>query len=83
MKPERGRDQAATQVKGLSSEKSNISEADTIHLCGRQNRMRTDEGEVLTALAGSETAAWDQEDNPGTWETQDVAQKSGQRSNKL
>lgn len=83
MKPERGRDQAATQVKGLSSEKANISEADTIHLCGRQNRTRTDEGEVFAALAGSETAAWDQEDNPGTWETQVVAQKIGLRRYKL
>ena len=83
MKPERGRDQAVTQVKGLSSENTIISEADTIHVCGRQNSMVTDEGEVITALTGSETTAWDQEDNPGTWETQDVAQKSGQRRNEL
>ena len=83
MKPERGRYQAVTQVKGLSPEKTNISEADTFHFSGRQNSMVTAEGKVITALTGSETAAWDQEDNPGTWETQDVAQKSGPRGVKL
>ena len=82
MKPERGRYQAATQVKGLSSENINISEADTIHLSGRQNRMETIKGEVFTALTGSETAAWDQEDNLGTWETQGVGLMIGLRSNK-
>lgn len=45
--------------------------------------MVTDEGEVITALTGSETTAWDQEDNPGTWETQDVARELGQRRNEL
>ena len=82
MKPERGRDQAATQVKGLSSEKLNISEADTFHFSGRQNRMRTDKGEVFTALTESETAAWNQEDDLGIWETQSVIRQYGLRSNK-
>ena len=81
MKPERGRDQAATQVKGLSSEKFNISEADTFHVRGRQNS-GTDKGEVSDALTESETAAWNQEDDLGTWETQGVARKSGLRSHK-
>ena len=81
MKPERGRDQAATQVKGLSSENFNISEADTFHCSGRQNS-ETINGEVVVALTGSETAAWDQEDDLGTWETQGVALMIGPRSNK-
>ena len=83
MKPERGRYQAATQVKGLSSENFNISEADTFHFSGRQNKMGTAKGEVSTALTESKTAAWDQEDELGTWETQSVVQKFGLRSNKL
>ncbi len=82
MKPERGRYQAATQVKGWSSENYNISEADTFHLSGRQNRMETARGEVSTALTESKTAAWDQEDDLGTWETQGVSQELGLRSNK-
>ena len=82
MKPERGRYQAATQVKGLNPENFNISEADTLHDCGRQNRKETITGEVSTALTGSETAAWDQEDDLGTWETQSVVRKIGLRSNK-
>ena len=83
MKPERGRDQATTQVKGLSPENYLIREADAVHIGGRQQGIEADRGKVSVLLAGSETVAWDQEDNPGTWETQDVAQKSGQRSNKL
>jgi len=82
MKPERGRYQAATQVKGLSSENVNISEADTFHDGGRQNRMGTVKGEVPTALTESETAAWDREDDLGTWETQGVVEQCGLRSNK-
>ena len=82
MKPERGRDQAATQVKGLSSENLNISEADTFHISGRRNRMRAAKGEVFTALTKSETAAWNQEDDLGTWETQGVTRKFGLRSHK-
>lgn len=81
MKPERGRVQAAMQVKGLSSEKLLISEADTFHMSGRQNN-ETDNGEVEVALTESETAAWDQEDSLGIWETQSVIQKSGLRSDK-
>ena len=82
MKPERGRNQAATQVKGLSPENTNISEADTFHFSGRRNRTRAVKGEALTALTGSETVAWNQEDDLGTWETQDVARKFGLRSHK-
>ena len=83
MKPERGRYQATTQVKGLSPENHLIREADAVYMGGRQQGIETDRGKVSVFLAGSETVAWDREDNPGTWETQDVAQKSGQRSNKL
>ena len=83
MKPERGRDQAVTQVKGLSPEKLLLREADVLHGDGRQQNDGTDKGEVPTFLAGSETTAWDQEDNPGTWETQGVVQMKGQRSNEL
>ena len=82
MKPERGRDQATTQVKGLSPEKLLIREADVIHVDGRQQNVETDRGEVSNFLAGSKTVAWDQEDNMGTWETQGVALMSGVRSNK-
>lgn len=82
MKLERGRDQAATQVKGLSSEKPIISEADTLHRCGRRNRLKAVKGEALTALTESETAAWDQEDHLGIWETRSVALKIGLRSDK-
>ena len=83
MKPERGRYQAATQVKGWSPENYLIREADTFHVSGRRNKMETDRGEISTALAGSKTAAWYQEDDLGTWETQGVALKFGLRSNKL
>ena len=82
MKPERGRDQAATQVKGWSSENTNISEADTFHFSGRRNRMGTVKGEVSTALTGSKTTAWNQEDDLGTWETQGVVRQFGLRSHK-
>ena len=83
MKPEQGRNQAVTQVKGLSPVKLHIREADVLHLDGRQQNDGTARGEVSSFLAGSETTAWNQEDNPGTWEAQDVAQKSGQRRAKL
>jgi len=83
MKPERGRNQAVTQVKGLSPVKLHNREADVLHINGRQQDIETGRGKVSILLAGSETTAWDQEDNPGTWETQDVAQKSGQRRNEL
>lgn len=81
MKPEQGRVQAATQVKGLSSENVNISEADPIHVWGRRNS-KTVNGQVVVTLTESETAAWNQEDNPGTWETQSVVQKFGLRRDK-
>lgn len=82
MKPEQGRYQAVTQVKGLSPEKFNISEADTFHISGRRNKMETVRGEASTALTGSETTAWYQKDDLGTWETQGVSQELGLRSNK-
>ena len=81
MKPERGRDQAAMQVKGLSSEKLLISEADTVHIWGRRNN-ETVKGKVEVALTESETAAWDQEDDLGNWETRSVIREFGLRSNK-
>lgn len=81
MKPERGRDQAAMQVKGLSAEKFNNPEADTLHVRGRQ-KFSDRQGKSGKILAASETAAWDQEDHLGIWETQGVTLKLGQRSNK-
>ena len=45
--------------------------------------IEADRGKVSVLLAGSETVAWDQEDNPGTWETQSDAMKLWQRSDKL
>ena len=58
MMPEGRRYQAVTQVKALSPENLNISEADIVHKCGRQYGCRTATGEVSTALAGSKTMAW-------------------------
>ena len=81
MKPERGRYQAATQVKGLSAENFINPEADTFHIRGRQ-KFSDREGKSGKFLAASETAAWDREDDLGTWETQGVVQMYGQRSNK-
>ena len=84
MMPEGRRHQAVTQVKGLSPENFNISEADTVHFCGRQHGFETATGEVSTALAGSKTTAWYQRDSLGTWETQDIIHLcGGLRSNKL
>ena len=60
-------------MKGLSPENDHNSEADIVQDGGRQNS-RTANGEVATALAGSKTAAWDQEDELGTWETQSAVQ---------
>ena len=81
MKPERGRDQAATQVKGLSAENVIILEADTVHMRGRQ-KFSDRKGKSGKSLAASETAAWDQEDDLGTWETQSVVRQLGLRSDK-
>jgi hypothetical protein len=82
MKPERGRDQAAMQMKGLSAEKFIISEADTVHFRGRQ-KFSDRYGKSGEILAASETAAWNQEDDLGNWETQGVIQQYGLRSDKL
>lgn len=81
MKPERGRDQAAMQVKGLSAENFINPEADTLHLRGRQ-KFSDHQGKSGEFLAASETAAWNREDDLGTWETPGVALKIGLRSNK-
>ena len=81
MKPERGRLQAATQVKGLSAEKVTNPEADTVFHRGRQ-QFSDREGKSGKFPAASETAAWNREDELGTWETQGVARKFGLRSNK-
>ena len=82
MKPERGRYQAATQVKGWSPEKLLLREADAVHVSGRQQDVETVRGKVSISLAGSKTMAWYQEDDLGTWETQGVTQMVGLRSNK-
>jgi len=66
----------------LTRQKPIISEADAVHGGGRQNRMRAAKGEALTALTESETAAWDQEDSLGTWETRSVTQLFELRSDK-
>ena len=81
MKPERGRDQAATQVKGLSAENFINPEANAVHLSGRQ-KFSDRQGKSGRILAASETAAWDRKDDLGTWETRGVVRKIGLRSNK-
>ncbi len=81
MKPERGRAQATTQVKGLSAEKSINPEADTVHDRGRQ-KFSDRQGKSGKFLAASETVAWDRKDDLGTWETQGVVQQFGLGSNK-
>ena len=81
MKPERGRCQAATQVKEWSAEKFIIPEADTVHFRGRRELLNR-QGKRGKSLAASKTAAWYQKDNLGTWETQGVTRLFGLRSNK-
>ena len=81
MKLERGRRQAATQVKGSSAENFTIPVADTVHFRGRQ-KFSDRQGENGKSLAASKTAAWDQEDELGTWETQGVTLVFGLRGNK-
>jgi hypothetical protein len=61
-------------VKGWSPENDHNPEADTVIDDGRQHS-RAANGEVATTLAGSKTAAWDQEDELGTWEAQGVGLK--------
>ena len=63
--------QAATQVKGLSPEMSNVIEADILHVHGRQHGYSR-YGEGVAALSGSETGAWYPRDCLGTWEIQGV-----------
>lgn len=70
MKPEGRRNQAAMQMKGLSPEITNVMEADTVHIEGRQNNDNRMMGEGVVAPSGSKTAAWNQGDNTGTRETQ-------------
>jgi hypothetical protein len=71
MVPGGRRHQAATQVKGLSLEMSNVIEADMVHIHGRQHRYNGN-GEDVAALSGSETVAWYQRGRLGTWEIQGV-----------
>jgi len=71
MVPGRRRYQAATQVKGLSSEMFNVIEADIFHVHGRQHGYIR-KGEDGAALSGSEAVAWYQKGCLGTWEIQGV-----------
>ena len=71
MVPGGRRYQAATQVKGLSPEISNVIEADMVHMYGRQHSYDRN-GESVAALSGSKTVAWYQKGCLGTWEIQGV-----------
>ena len=69
MKPEGWRDQAAMQMKPLSPEILQITEADIVHMNGRQHGDGIALGEIPAALSGSESAAWSRRDSGGAWET--------------
>jgi len=75
MMPEGRRDQAATQVKGLSPEILHVMEADLLHIQGRQNNDNRMMGEGVVAPSGSKTVAWYQKENVGTREIQNVSQE--------
>ncbi len=79
--PEGKRYQAATQVKGLSPEMLHVTEADLLHLQGKQNS-GSREGKTEAAPSGSKTAAWYQKDGARTREIQS-ASYDGISSNNL
>ena len=64
------------QMKRLSPENSDITEADTVHLCGRQHGYGIVIGEIPAALSGSESVAWPQGTAEGSWETQGETRRS-------
>jgi len=71
MVPGGRRYQAATQVKGLSPEMTNVIEADMVHMHGRQHGYNR-KGEGAAALSGSEAVAWYPRGCLGTWEIRGV-----------
>ena len=56
--PESGRHQAVTQVNVLSPEIFNMSEADAIHVRGRQHNLCRNWRGRESSLTGSEATAW-------------------------
>ena len=58
------------QMKQLSPENTNVTEADTVHDGGRQYDAEIALGEISAALSGSESAAWLPRDSVRAWETQ-------------
>ena len=71
MKPEGTRCQAVTQVKGLSPETPNVSEAEAVHLA-EGSSLATAKRRGGKSLTGSETTARYQKEKAGTRETQSV-----------
>ena len=67
---------ATTKVKGLSPEILHVSEADAVHVSGRQN-FRSRYGRGYANPAGSETDALYQKDITGTWENQCIPEMVG------
>ncbi len=83
MKPEERRYQAATQVKGLSPEITNVMEADTVHNEGRQHSVNRNSENDATP-SGSKTAAWYRKNDAGTRDIRCVSlQAAGISSNNL
>lgn len=64
------------QMKRLSPENLHITEADTVHVRGRQHGTGVALGETPSALSGSESAAWPQGTALGAWETQGESRRS-------
>lgn len=71
MKPEGARYWAVTQVKGLSPENPNVSDAEAVHLA-EGSIFTTDKRRGGKNLTGSETTARYQKERVGTRETQSV-----------
>jgi hypothetical protein len=58
------------QMKQLSPENIHVTEADIVHMNGRQYGDGIVLGEISAALSGSESAAWLRRDSARAWETQ-------------
>ena len=67
--PEGGRHQAVTQVNVWSPEITNMSEADALHVRGRQHNLCRYWRGRESSLTGSEATAWCQRIEQGTWES--------------
>jgi len=74
MKPEGGRDQAITEVKVLSHEKVNVTEADTVESV-ESSMATTARGEVVATPSGSKAMAGYQKADAGTGETRSVPEE--------